>query len=360
MRATESPGIAGPASSPPRAAEPDPEHGAGGEDGGAEGDQRAGAPGGDRTSPGASMRRPRRAGRRAPCTRGRRERRVLDEDAPLQVLERSPRLDAQLVGEGPAAGGVALERLGLAAAAVQREHELAAEPLAQRMLVDERLELADELGALPEPEVGLDALLQAGEAPLLQPGDLSLGPLLVGEVGERRAAPEGEGLAQRRGRAGRVAGRQRRAPGRRQLLEAVEVEPPGRDVQEVARGRGSRSRRRRRRRPAAPAAAARCRPGRPGARSAGATPPRVGDQPLGRDHRVRAQQEERQQGSLPEPSERDARSPSRTSSGPRIRNVADMTARDRTPSRADRDSGRGGAARPARVWRLFGARLAAL
>ena len=146
MRATESPGIAGPASSPPRAAEPDPEHGTGGEDGGAEGDQRAGAPGGDRTSPG-----PRCGGRGGPgprpLTRGRRERRVLDEDAPLQVLERSPRLDAQLVGEGPAAGGVALERLGLAAAPVQREHELAAEPLAQRMLVDERLELAHELGA---------------------------------------------------------------------------------------------------------------------------------------------------------------------------------------------------------------------
>ena len=65
------------------------------------------------------------------------------------------------------------------------------------MLVDERLELANELGALPQLEVGLDALLQAGEAPFLQPGDLSLGPLLVGEVGERRAAPEGEGRPQR-------------------------------------------------------------------------------------------------------------------------------------------------------------------
>ena len=37
----------------------------------------------------------------------------------------------------------------------------------------------------------------------------------------------------------------------------------------------------------------------------GRLPPEIGDQPLGRDHRVRAQQEERQQGWLPQRSERD-------------------------------------------------------
>ena len=95
------------------------------------------------------------------------------------------------------------------------------------MLLDERLELADEIATLPELEVGLDALLQAGEAPLLEASDLALGPPLVGEVGKGWAVPQGEGLAERR-RGGRGLARgQRRAPGGRQLLEAIEVELPG-------------------------------------------------------------------------------------------------------------------------------------
>ena len=60
------------------------------------------------------------------------------------------------------------------------------------MLGDERLELADELGVASRGEVVVDALLEAGEAQLLQPRDLGLGEALVGEVGKRRAAPERE------------------------------------------------------------------------------------------------------------------------------------------------------------------------
>ena len=56
---------------------------------------------------------------------------------------------------------VGLERLGLAAAAVQREHQLAAQVLAQRVLSHQRLELADELGVAAEREVGLDARARA-------------------------------------------------------------------------------------------------------------------------------------------------------------------------------------------------------
>ena len=59
---------------------------------------------------------------------------------------------------------VGRERLGLPAAAVKREHQLRAEALAQRMLGDERLELADHLGVTTEREVGLDALLERCQA----------------------------------------------------------------------------------------------------------------------------------------------------------------------------------------------------
>jgi hypothetical protein len=62
--------------------------------------------------------------------------------------------------------------------------------------LDERFELADQLCVGAECEVGLEAFLERCEAQLLETGDLALGERLVGEVGERRAAPEGERLVQ--------------------------------------------------------------------------------------------------------------------------------------------------------------------
>ncbi len=53
-----------------------------------------------------------------------------------------------------------MQRLGLAVGAVEGEHELAPEPLAQRVPSDERLQLADELSVAAEREVGLDPLFE--------------------------------------------------------------------------------------------------------------------------------------------------------------------------------------------------------
>ena len=89
---------------------------------------------------------------------------------------------------------------------------------------DERLELGDELGVAPEREVGLDPLLERDGAELLEPRDLGLGERLVEEVGERRAAPERERLAQRALGRRRVAALERRAPLLREPGEAVEVD----------------------------------------------------------------------------------------------------------------------------------------
>ena len=73
-----------------------------------------------------------------------------------------PELSTSAVAAGP----VDLERVGLAARAVEREHQLAAQPLAQRVLVDERFELADELRVAAERELGLGALLDEREPQL--------------------------------------------------------------------------------------------------------------------------------------------------------------------------------------------------
>ena len=85
---------------------------------------------------------------------------------------------------------VGVQSLRLPARAVEREHELAAQALRQRVLGDQTLELADELAVPAEGEIRVDAILERGEVKLRQPADLALSPRLVGELGEGRAAPE--------------------------------------------------------------------------------------------------------------------------------------------------------------------------
>ena len=137
----------------------------------------------------------------------------------LERAQRRGRVDPEARHELPRAFAVHLERVGLAARAVEREHLLAAQPLAQRVLRRKPLELAHERRVPPEHELGVDPLLERREAKLLEPLDGRSGELLVGEVGERRPAPELERLVSRA-----AAARRRRARGRarppRQALEA--------------------------------------------------------------------------------------------------------------------------------------------
>ena len=74
----------------------------------------------------------------------------------------------------PAAVAIRLERLRVPTRAVEREHQLPAEPLHERMLGDERLELADELAVATELEVGVDPRLERAQPQLLEAGDLRL------------------------------------------------------------------------------------------------------------------------------------------------------------------------------------------
>jgi hypothetical protein len=91
---------------------------------------------------------------------------------------------------------VSAERLRLSAGAIEREHQLAAWPLPQRVLRDEALELADEVGVASEREVGLDPFLERAHAQLVQSRCLSRGERLVGELVQRRPSPHAEPLAQ--------------------------------------------------------------------------------------------------------------------------------------------------------------------
>ena len=72
---------------------------------------------------------------------------------------------------------------------------LRAELLAERVLGDQRLELADHVAVMPEREVGLDPPFECGEAELLEARALVPGEGLR-ELGECRSAPERERRAQ--------------------------------------------------------------------------------------------------------------------------------------------------------------------
>ena len=120
---------------------------------------------------------------------GRRERGVLGEDRALERAQPLARLDPQFVHERAPRVLVGAEGVGLAVAAVQREHQLRPQALAVRILGHEALEVADDLRVAAEREAGLGELLERRGPQVLQPGDLALRERLEGEVGERPAVP---------------------------------------------------------------------------------------------------------------------------------------------------------------------------
>jgi hypothetical protein len=75
------------------------------------------------------------------------------------------------------------------------------------MLGRELLELGDDKRVLALRQAHVDALFHGGEAQLLQPRDLCLRERLVGDVGQRRSAPQRERVIEPPTRDHGVAGR---------------------------------------------------------------------------------------------------------------------------------------------------------
>ena len=119
---------------------------------------------------------------------------------------------------------------------------LATQPLALRVAGDERLELADEGVVGAGGEVGVDAVLQAREPQLLEVDALDGGERL-GELGQRRAAPQHERLAKARRRRGGVAAGQQGAALVVHAPEADDVEGLRLELDRVARRPGHQHRR---------------------------------------------------------------------------------------------------------------------
>ena len=117
---------------------------------------------------------------------------ILLQDAALEPLQALARLQPDLLGERQSTLLVDMQRLGLAVGAIEREHELAAEPLAQLVPGHERLELADELTVAAEGKIRLDPLFERRELKLVEACDLCLCERFVGEIGKGGTAPAGE------------------------------------------------------------------------------------------------------------------------------------------------------------------------
>src|SRR5439155_10951933 len=117
------------------------------------------------------------------------------EDLTLEELQWRAGIEAELLARDLAARLVDVERIRVPTGPVQREHELAAKTLAQRMRSDQTLKLGDERRVPAEIELGLYALFERRGTQLVQACDGRSREGFVPELREGVAAPECERLA---------------------------------------------------------------------------------------------------------------------------------------------------------------------
>lgn len=239
-----------------------------------------------------------RLGRVGACLGRDAERRVLNEDGALELLHLERGLEPELVVEELPRAPVDVKALGLAAAAVEGEHQLRPEALTVRVVGDQRLELGDEAEVSGERELGVDPLLDRCETELLQPLGFDPRKSLELEIGERPPTPELLGCAERDRCGGWIAAGKRLAAFRGQPLEPLQVELPRLDPEQVAgrpRDQTGLVRRQRAQELAKPRDVVV--EGVLG-RVQALVGEELADQPLTRDDAIRAEQEEREQPAL--------------------------------------------------------------
>ena len=117
---------------------------------------------------------------------------LLAEDGALERSQLLARMETEAFGEERACAVVRRERLDLAPGVVEREHELAPQAFAERLLGDETLQLGDERSVTAEREIRIDSRLEGDEPKLVQPTSLLLDDATVANVRERRAVPQRE------------------------------------------------------------------------------------------------------------------------------------------------------------------------
>ena len=100
---------------------------------------------------------------------------VLVQDLVLEPLQRGAGVEPELVAEHAPRFLESLEGVRLPSRAVQREHQLCAQALTQRVFDDEPLELENGLLVAAELELRLNLLFEDHQAELFEPGRLLAG-----------------------------------------------------------------------------------------------------------------------------------------------------------------------------------------
>jgi hypothetical protein len=149
---------------------------------------------------------------------------VLAKYRRLQALQARARFDPQLLDHLPARRLVCAERLRLAIAAIQREHQLTPEALLPRLLLDDRPELANQRSVLAKAQPYVAGVRPGGDAQLLQAPRLGLRKRFVREVRECRPTPQPERGLEPFACSVYVASIQRAPAILRQALEAPGIE----------------------------------------------------------------------------------------------------------------------------------------
>ena len=135
------------------------------------------------------------------------------------------------------------QRLGLAAGPIEGEHQLPAQPLAQRMLSHQPLQLRAQAGVLANCQFCLDPVLDRQQAQRFEPLDLEPGKRLKLQIGQRPTTPQRLRLAQQHRRPARIPLGQRIPADGHPLLEHLQVQLTWLNPQHVPTGAGQYPRR---------------------------------------------------------------------------------------------------------------------
>jgi hypothetical protein len=163
--------------------------------------------------------------------------RVLVQDLLMQLLQLRRRVDGHLVAEALLQAPVDRQRLGLMAGAIQRQHELRVGALSQRVDRHRGLELPEHLLMAPEREPHFHPISRGRLPQMLQPPRLGTRMHMIGELTERRPAPQPVRLSQQLRSLERVRPQQLPCL-RHQPFEPRCIQPVGRQVRPIPVDRG--------------------------------------------------------------------------------------------------------------------------
>ena len=155
------------------------------------------------------------------------------QDPPLELVELGAGLEAELIREPLPGCSQSGQRVGLTAGSVERKHQLTQEPLPQRMLTGEALELRHEFRAFAGREPRVDLLFERCQALLLEPLCLGGRKRLVKHVRQRRPAPQGERVTEHTFRLLGFSRGRRVSCRAHEALEAIDIELARLESQEV-------------------------------------------------------------------------------------------------------------------------------